>query len=130
MHTEHTILISSEDAARLQDILSESSVATASEAELLDDELARATIVPAESLPDGVVSMNSRVVFEDLDTGQRREIVLVYPREADISAGRVSVLTSLGSALLGLSVGQEITWPMPRGRQRRVRVLSVLRPVV
>jgi regulator of nucleoside diphosphate kinase len=73
--------------------------------------------------------MNSRVVFEDLDSGQRREIVLVYPREADIAAGRVSVLTSLGSALLGLSVGQDITWPMPRGRQRRVRVLSVSHPV-
>ena len=128
MQTHPDIVISVEDAERLAELIGNQDTSGAAVAELLDDELARATILPAAALPAEVVAMNSTVRFQDLGTGQEHEITLVYPDRADVTAGRISVLTRLGSALLGLSVGQEITWPMPRGRERRVRVLAVSPP--
>ena len=128
MQTHPDIVISVEDAERLEELIGNQEASGAAIAELLDDELARATILPAAALPAGVVTMNARVRFEDLGTRQEHELTLVYPDRADVAAGRISVLTRLGSALLGLSVGQEITWPMPRGRERRVRVLAVSPP--
>jgi regulator of nucleoside diphosphate kinase len=49
----------------------------------------------------------------------------VYPREADIDAGKISILVPVGSALLGLRVGQSIDWTLPGGRKRRYRVIAV-----
>jgi regulator of nucleoside diphosphate kinase len=85
-------------------------------AEALADELDRAEVVPAERIADSVVTMNSRVVFQDEKTGESREVSLVYPMDSDPEQGRISVLSPVGSALLGLSVGQTIDWPLPRGR--------------
>ena len=73
--------------------------------EKLESELVRARVVPREEIPEDVVTMNSRVVFENETTGERREITLVYPGNADIDAGRISVLVPIGTALLGLRVG-------------------------
>jgi regulator of nucleoside diphosphate kinase len=70
--------------------------------------------------------MNSRVLFEDLDSGRRSEVVLVYPHEADIAAMRVSILSAVGTALLGLRAGQNIAWELPSGKVGRYRVLSVV----
>ena len=66
--------------------------------------------------------MNSRVRYLDESTGQRNEIEIVYPSHADPSAGRISVLAPVGSALIGLSVGQQIDWDFPNGRSIRLRV--------
>ncbi|HEY8923628.1 MAG TPA: nucleoside diphosphate kinase regulator [Polyangia bacterium] len=93
--------------------------------ELLEDELQRAIIVESSRIPADVVTMNSVVSFEDVDTGQRSEIRLVYPSAVSGVEGRVSVLAPIGSALLGLSVGDSIDWPMPGGRSRRLRVTAV-----
>lgn len=89
-------------------------------------ELERAQVVPWELLPHDVVTMNSRVLFEDESTGERRDIAIVYPQDADASEGRISVLAPVGTALLGLSAGQSIEWPFPDGRTRRLRVIEVL----
>jgi len=97
-----------------------------SSAQSLSDELDRAEIVPAERIADNVVTMNSRVVFRDEESGESREVSLVYPRESAPSLGRVSVLAPVGSALLGLSVGQTIDWPMPKGKLKRLRIEKVL----
>jgi len=91
----------------------------------LEDELARARIVPPGEIPRDVVTMNSRVVFEDEATGERREVTLVYPRDADIDAGKISILVPVGTALLGLSVGQSIDWVLPSGQKHRYRVIAV-----
>jgi len=91
----------------------------------LEGELARAIIVPRGEIPRDVVTMNSRVVFENETTGERREVALVYPREADINAGRISVLVPVGTALLGLRVGQSIDWELPSGEKHRYRVIDV-----
>ena len=91
----------------------------------LEDELARAVVVPRQEIPRDVVTMNSRVVFENETTGERREVTLVYPREANIDAGKISVLVPVGTALLGLRVGQSIDWELPSGETHRYRIIEV-----
>ena len=92
---------------------------------LLDEELARATIVPDDALPQGAVALDSKVTFCDLQSGEPREITLVVPSKADSEQGFISVLSPIGSALIGLRIGDVIDWPMPGGRVKRLRVLEV-----
>lgn len=91
----------------------------------LEDELGRAIAVESEDIPADVVTMHSRVRFEDLDTGEGLEMTLVYPGSADVEHGRISVLAPVGSALLGLTVGESIRWPLPGGKTRHLRVVAV-----
>ena len=94
----------------------------------LQDELARAEVVEPAQLPADVISMNSiaRVRVEDGENGAHElELALVYPRDADGSPDKVSILAPVGSALLGLRVGDAIDWPMPGGRSARLHVLSI-----
>jgi regulator of nucleoside diphosphate kinase len=91
----------------------------------LEAELLRAKVVPREKIPQDVVTMNSRVLFENETTGERREITLVYPGMADIDAGRISILVPVGTALLGLRVGQSIDWELPGGGKHRYRIIDV-----
>jgi regulator of nucleoside diphosphate kinase len=72
--------------------------------------------------------MESEVEFRDDVTGQVRTITLVYPKDADMNAGRISVLTPVGAALIGLSAGQSIEWQTPTGGRRSLTVLSVRPP--
>ncbi len=91
----------------------------------LEGELLRAKVVPRDRIPADLVTMNSRVVFENETTGERREVTLVYPDLADIAAGRLSVLVPVGTALLGLRVGQSIDWELPNGETQRYRIVEV-----
>lgn len=91
----------------------------------LQQELERAIVVSSEAVPRDVVTMNSRVLYVDETTGERRLVQIVYPEEADAGAGKVSVLAPVGAALLGLSVGQAIEWDFPDGSTRRLRVEDV-----
>lgn len=93
--------------------------------ERLESELVRANVVPREKIPEDVVTMNSRVIFENETTGERREVTLVYPGSADIDAGKISVLVPIGTALLGLRVGQSIDWELPGGEKQRYRIVKV-----
>lgn len=124
MSSTPPIVVAFEDRDRLLQLLA--SMDGAGVAEQLETELERARVVPLRKVPDDVVVMNSELEYEDVSTHQRRRLQLVYPRDADSNAGRVSILAPLGCALLGLRVGQEIDWRMPGGL-RRVRVLSVTR---
>jgi regulator of nucleoside diphosphate kinase len=92
---------------------------------LLDEELARATIVADDGLPSGAVALDSHVRFCDVESGEQREITLVVPAKAITAQGCISVLSPVGSALIGLRVGDTIDWPVPGGRVRRLRVLAV-----
>jgi regulator of nucleoside diphosphate kinase len=91
-------------------------------------ELDRADILPDHRVPPDVVRMGSRVVFR---TGENdtRAVTLVYPAEADIAEGRISVLTPVGTALIGLRAGQSITWRTRDGRKQVLTVLRVTPPV-
>jgi len=86
--------------------------------ELLLNEIGRARLHPADRMPAGVVTMMSTVEFTDDTTGDRRIVQLVYPKDADISEGRISILTVVGAGLIGLSEGQSIKWPGRAGTQR------------
>jgi regulator of nucleoside diphosphate kinase len=90
----------------------------------LREELARATVVARELLPSGVVTVNSRVRFQDVDTGATDEYVIAWPDRADGGVERISVLAPIGTALLGYREGDEIAWPTPGGT-RRLRVVEV-----
>lgn len=122
MSMQPTIQVTSQDFARIQEAMSRASSQTW---DLLDQELERAKLVSPQLIPGDVITMNSSIIYEDLSTGRLRPIQLVYPRDANISEGRVSVLAPLGSALLGLKVGDEIDWPSPGG-QRRLRVKKLV----
>ena len=91
----------------------------------LERELVRAVVVPRDEIPADIVTMNSRVVFEDETTGERREITLVYPKQADIASGKISVLVPVGTALLGVRIGQSIDWELPNGAKHRYKVVAI-----
>jgi regulator of nucleoside diphosphate kinase len=90
-------------------------------------ELERADVRPDGKVPLNVVGMNSQVEFVDEAHGEARLVRLVYPGEADIGQGKVSISTPVGAALLGLREGQAIDWPDRDGRVRALRVLRVIR---
>jgi regulator of nucleoside diphosphate kinase len=96
--------------------------------EKLQEELDRADIVPSPDVPADVVTMHARVLYLDETTGERRYVTLVYPEEMDVGRGRISVLSPVGAALLGLSIGDAIDWEFPHGVRRRLRVEEVVRP--
>ena len=88
-------------------------------------ELRRAQVVESRDVPKTVVTMNTRLRFVDLDDGQRMEVTLVFPADADIDAGRMSVLSPIGTALLGYSKGDAIEWAVPAGI-RRIRIEEIV----
>jgi regulator of nucleoside diphosphate kinase len=94
--------------------------------EPLRRELERAAVVARDAVPADVATMNSLVRYADETRGVMRTVALVYPRAARGDKTMVSVLTPLGSALLGLSVGQAIEWDFPDGSRRRLRLEAVL----
>ena len=91
----------------------------------LMDELNRADVRAPDRMPDNVVTMHSRVECEDELTGEHHRLTLVYPHEANVETGRVSVLAPVGSALLGLAIGQTIDWHAPGNRPLRLRVTAI-----
>ena len=123
MSRSPALVVTTTDFARLQHLL-EVSLARASEP--LEAELGRARLVAPDEVPADVVTMDSDVTYEDVATGATRTVRVVYPRDADPGRGWISVLAPLGSALLGLQVGQEIDWHLPRG-VRRLRIVAVPR---
>ncbi len=94
-------------------------------AAMLLDELDRAEVCEPGELPDQTIMMNSQIDFIDEGTGARRTVQLVFPRDADIAAGRVSILTPVGAGLIGMRAGCSILWPDRDGRDRILRVVSV-----
>jgi len=118
------IIISSFDLERLEHLLESDKYRNLPGIDALQSEIDRATIVAPEEVPPNVITMNSSVKFIDDATGTEYRLSLVYPGQTDVPDA-VSVLAPVGSALLGLSVGQSISWQAPGGRELRLRVLEV-----
>lgn len=91
------------------------------------DELARARIVSDAKLPDDVVAMGRSVTYRDESTDQEKTVTPVYPEEADIAQGRMSVFTPIGIALLGLAEGASFQWEARDGALRQLTVVAVAR---
>jgi len=90
----------------------------------LKEELVRGKVVPPTDVPRNVVTMQSRVVVEHPDDDETETYTLVYPDEADLDAGKLSVLSPMGSALLGARAGDIVAFDVPRGR-RSLKVVEV-----
>ena len=92
----------------------------------LQTELDRAeNVVGHEEVPADVVTMNSRVHCREESSGKDYHLTLVYPQDAKADEGRISILAPMGSALLGLKVGQHIDWPAPGGKTLKLTLLDV-----
>ena len=122
------LVVSSRDMSRLEALLDTPVLRRHPAALALMDELNRADVRAPDDMPDNVVTMHSRVECEDEDSGKRYHLTLVYPHEADVATWRVSVLAPMGSALIGLSVGQHIDWDNPGGRPLHLQVIAVEPP--
>ncbi|GAB4301444.1 nucleoside diphosphate kinase regulator [Sulfurivermis fontis] len=123
--TMPAIKITSSDYDRLDTLLARPQYRHLPAAEALRQEMERAEVVEPAQMPAGVITMHSTARCLEEGEGREYELTLVYPTEADGSAGRVSVLAPVGTAMLGLATGQEIDWPGPGGQVLRLRVLAV-----
>jgi regulator of nucleoside diphosphate kinase len=112
-----TIIISKDDFTRLHALMGHARLAT---------ELQRAAVLNRECVPPNVITMNSKVRFEDESTGEIRDVTIVFPADAEPSRAKVSVLATVGMALLGLSEGHTVLWPFPDGTTRSLRVVKLL----
>ncbi len=119
-----SIVITKRDADRLDSLLESLSGQTFPGKAQLEAELARASIVDSKDVPPNVVTMNSTVAFR---TGEGKEfsLRLVYPKDADGSAERLSILAPVGSAILGLKEGDSISWPVHGGTSVDVQIIRV-----
>lgn len=123
MKNSESLVIGRADFERLMGLVN---VVHTETSELLEEELERAEIVQDDLLPSDIVRMNSVVSFLDETTNKELTLKLVYPEELSISPeGRVSILAPIGAALIGLKVGQEIEWPLPNGKVKTLKVMSV-----
>jgi len=122
--TRPKIVISSLDAERLESLLESLPEGAFPGRAALEAELLRADVVDPEQIPPTVVTMNSTVRFR-VASAEDFNLTLVYPKDVGESGDRISVLAPVGSALLGLSQGDEIEWPKPGGGMLKVRIEEV-----
>ena len=94
--------------------------------EQLLEEVGRARLCPQTDLPEDVVAMGSDVTYRDARSGAVRQVRLVYPRQADVALGHISILTPIGAALIGMRVGAAILWPDRDGQLRDIIIDAVV----
>jgi regulator of nucleoside diphosphate kinase len=121
------IVLRETDAERLSNLATQMETSAPLAANLLLEEIDRAEVRADHLVPETTVGMHSVVEFIDGAHEQARTVTLVYPTEADISAGRISILTPVGAGLIGLSPGQSINWPDRDGHERALRIVKVAR---
>jgi regulator of nucleoside diphosphate kinase len=119
------IILSKAESDRLADLAVAVFGSMPAIAKALIDEVNRADVVAPHRLPSDAVAMHSVVEFRDDVTGRVRTVQIVYPQYADISVDKVSILTPIGVALIGLSAGQSTIWQGRDGITRRLTVLQV-----
>lgn len=121
-----TIVVSSLDMERLEALLDSLPAAQAGTRDKLMEELARADLVEPEDMPADVVTMNSRVRFVLDHASEEFDMSLAYPKDVDGAPDKLSVLTPVGNALLGLKVGETIAWTRPDGGRFEVTVRDIV----
>lgn len=125
---ERQIFVTENDLKRLEELMlvAESfHYRDRSDLKKLESELKRAKIVAPQKVPKNVVTMNTRLLFEDLDDGSETEITLVFPAEANFPKGKLSIFSPIGTGLLGYAEGDVIEWSVPAGTSR-VRIKKIL----
>ena len=127
--TRPNLLLSRLDVERIEALLDSPQYRGMNTA-ALREELERAELREPTALPADLITMNTTALVRVIDGDQREqehELTLVYPRDADGGGEKVSILAPVGSALLGLRVGQEIAWNFPDGSVRCLKIASVNR---
>ena len=124
---QRVIYSTSFDHDRLKEVLKNHSKVTKDEPHLreLQQELDRAKVVDPKAIPTDVVTMNSKVLLKDLDSDEEETYTLVFPADADLDEGKISVLAPIGTAILGYRVGATITWKVPAG-VRKLKIEKLL----
>lgn len=121
------ILVAEQDYERLMNLAATATERMPEVSEELLSELERARVVANGSLAENVVQMGSTVGYRT-DSGEERTVTLVFPGEADISEGKISILTPIGTALIGLHTGQSIDWTARDGRIHELTIVRVEQP--
>ena len=125
---DRTIYITKFDLERLEDLLAvagEFSYRDRGDLKELESELQNGQLLDSKEVSPNVVTMNSRVELVDVDTNDEMVFTLVFPKDADIDAGKLSVLSPIGTAILGYSAGDIVEWRVP-ARIRRIKIDKVL----
>ena len=126
--SDRTIYITEQDMKRLRQLILEVKYSDYRGSKYLEDltgELDRGAVVASKSVPPDVITMNSRVELVDLETGESMVYTLVFPQDADLVQGKISVLAPIGTAMLGYRVGDVFSWQVPSG-ERRLKVEAIL----
>lgn len=116
-----TITLTETDYQRLNSLLSHHS-----NLEDLENEIERAHIMSGSEIPSDLVTMNTTFKYLNVTDNKMGEMTIVYPQNANSEDKKISVTAPLGSALLGLRVGEEIDWKFPDGITRKLKVLEVV----
>lgn len=115
------IFITDFDLERLDDLIENASHRSSRDDKHLEElkqELSKADVVPPAGIPPDVITMNSRVCLQELETGEDLVYTLVFPTDADLESGKISVLAPIGTAMIGYRVGDTIKWQVPAGTRK------------
>lgn len=118
-----TIYITEFDLKRLRELIRDADSGNYRGSPYLDHlrgELDRARIVQPSEVPADVITMNSRVLMQDADSGEEMTLTLVFPQDADVLEDKISVLAPIGTAMLGYREGDTVDWEVPDGLRRLV----------
>ncbi len=125
---ERKLYITDSDMGRLRKLLEGSHNWNQKDREYLEDleaELDRAAVVSSRKVPPDIVTMNTRMLVKDLDSGKEMTIQLVFPSEADYEEGKISVMAPIGTALIGYGAGDTVEWEVPAGI-RRLKIKEII----
>jgi regulator of nucleoside diphosphate kinase len=125
--SERTIRISEYDLDRLQTLIDNASPQSRDQAHVqeLEQELERGIVMAPKDIPGDVITMNSKVLLRDMESGETVEYTLVFPHHADIQQRKISILAPIGTAMIGYRVGDVIEWKVPAG-MKRLKVEKIL----
>jgi len=125
MTTKRQIYLTEFDVQRLNDLLAELDTESRKQLTELERELDRAKLMDSRKIPANVVTMNTRLRYLDLEDNSDTDVTLVFPEDADIHQGKMSVFSPVGTALLGYAEGDILDWKTPGGT-RRIRIEKIL----
>lgn len=126
--SDRTIFITENDHTRLKNLISETYRVEQRRTEYLEKlekELSRAVIVSTDKIPADTITMNSKAVLLDTETNEEMTFTLVYPDDADMDDGKISIFAPIGTAMIGYRVGDIFEWTVPDGI-RRIKILRVI----
>ncbi|MCU0488491.1 MAG: nucleoside diphosphate kinase regulator [Anaerolineales bacterium] len=124
----NTIYITQVDLEKIRNLIWEAQNAgyrVSTYIQALKEELDRAEIVNPQDVPPDVITMNTKAILLDTETSELMEFTLVFPADADVAQGKISILAPVGTGMLGYRVGDVFEWNTPGGK-RKLRVEKIL----